>query len=114
REISMGIGVARKLSPAMNRGEVQAAAADVAALGPRTAAPVSLTPAGLQENLDRMSRSQVGWLWHAVLETRMDDEMGQRSKGECIIELIQQAKSREKLPGLMQELLKFRSNLVGP
>ena len=60
------------------------------------------------------SRPEIGRLWHAVLETRMDDEMGQRSKGECIIELIQQAKSREKLPGLMQELLKFRSNLVGP
>ena len=58
------------------------------------------------------SRPEIGRLWHAVLETRMDDEMGQRSKGECIIELIQQAKSREKLPGQQSRVALHRRKVV--
>lgn len=64
-------------------------AIDVAALGPTTSAPTSLTPARLRENLqgllsDRMTRAEVGRLWYAVLETGMEDEMGQRPKSDCV------------------------------
>jgi predicted phosphodiesterase len=84
-------------------------------IGARDLNNPSMPLATLQELLiERLSRPDVGRLWHAVLETRMDDEMGQRSKGECVIELIQQAKSRDKLPGLTQELRKIRPELLGP
>ena len=82
-----------------------------------TAPPPSITPAGLRNNLqgllsDRMSRTEVGRLWYAALETRMDDEMGQRPKSDCVIELLEQAKSRNKLPRLTEELRKIRPELA--
>jgi hypothetical protein len=84
-----------------------------------TGAPASITPARLRENLqrlliDRMSRTEVGRLWYAVLETRMDDEMGQRPKSDCVIELLEQAKSRNKLPRVTEELRKIRPDLADP
>jgi TIR domain len=92
---------------------------DVGASEPTTAAPASITPTRLRENLqgllsDRMSRTEVSRLWYAVLETRMEDEMGQRPKSDCVIELLEQAKNRNKLPRLTEELRKIRPDLSDP
>ena len=62
---------------------------------------------------DRLSRLEIARLWYEVLETRIDDEMGQRPKRDCVIELLEQAKSRNKLPRLMEELRKIRPDLAG-
>jgi hypothetical protein len=44
----------------------------------------------------------------------MDDEMGQRPKSDCVIELLEQAKNRNKLPRLTEELRKIRPDLADP
>jgi hypothetical protein len=93
-------------------------AVNVAPLGPTTAS-TSLTPGRLRENLqgllsDRMTRAEVGRLWYAVLQTGMDDEMGHRPKSDCAIELLVQAKNRDKLLRLTEELRKIRPDLLGP
>jgi TIR domain len=110
------VGLQALLAALEHEGE---SAVDVAPSEPTIAAPASITPARLRENLqgllsDRMSRTEVGRLWYAVLEARMDDEMGQRPKSDCVIELLEQAKSRNKLPRLTEELRKIRPDLLGP
>jgi hypothetical protein len=110
------VGLQALLAAFEHEGE---SAVDVAQPGPTPAAPASITPAKLLENLqglisDRMSRTEVGRLWYAVLETRMDDEMAQRPKSDCVIELLEQAKSRNKLPRLTEELCKIRPDLADP
>jgi hypothetical protein len=92
-------------------------AIDVASLGPATSVAPPLSPDRLRENLqrllsDRMTRAEIGRLWYAVLETGMDDEMGQRQKSDYVIELLLQAKNRDKLPRLIEELRKIRPDLV--
>jgi hypothetical protein len=110
------VGLQALLAALEHEGE---SAVDVAPSEPTIAAPASITPARLRENLqgllsDRMSRTEVGRLWYAVLEARMDDEMGQRPKSDCVIELLEQATSRNKLPRLTEELRKIRSDLADP
>jgi hypothetical protein len=61
-----------------------------------------------------MNRAEIGRLWYGVLATGMDDEMGQRAKSDCVIELLVQAKNRNKLPRLLEELRKIRPDLAGP
>jgi hypothetical protein len=93
---------------------------DIPARGPAVpAAAASFTPASLRESLqdllsDRMNRAEIGRLWFAVLESRMDDEMGQRPKTDCVIELLAQAKDRDQLPRLIENMSRMRSDLVGP
>jgi hypothetical protein len=55
-----------------------------------------------------MNRAEVGRLWYAVLETRMEDEVGQVQKSDCVIALLVQAKNRDKLSLLTEELSKIR------
>jgi TIR domain len=110
------VGFQALLAAFAHEGE---SAVDVGLSEPTTAAPLSITPAGLRENLqdlfsNRMSRTEVGRLWYAVLETRMEDEMGQRPKSDCVIELLEQAKSRNKLPRLTEEFRKIRPDLADP
>jgi nucleoside phosphorylase len=92
---------------------------DLASSSVRSPSAAASGAEGLRENLqgllsDWMSRTEVGKLWYAVLETRMEDEMGQRPKSDCVIELLEQAKSRNKLPRLREELRKIRPDLLGP
>jgi hypothetical protein len=94
-------------------------AIDIAPLGAPVSASTSFSPAQLRENLqgllnDRMTRAEIGRLWYAVLETGMDDEMGQRPKSDCVIELLVQAKNRDKLPRLSEEIRRIRPDLANP
>jgi|HubBroStandDraft_3_1064219.scaffolds.fasta_scaffold1033265_1 hypothetical protein len=61
-----------------------------------------------------MNRAEVGRLWYAVLETRMEDEVGQVPKSDCVIALLVQAKNRDKLSLLTEELSKIRPYLINP
>jgi hypothetical protein len=61
-----------------------------------------------------MNRAEVGRLWYAVLETRMEDEVGQVQKSDCVIALLVQAKNRDKLSLLTEELSKIRPYLINP
>ena len=92
---------------------------DIPARGPTVHAAAYFTPASLRESLqdllsDRMNRAEIGRLWFAVLKSRMDDEMGQRPKTDCVIELLAQAKDRDQLHRLIEDLSRMRSDLVGP
>jgi hypothetical protein len=81
--------------------------------GPTSLAALSLT--NLRRLItQRMNRSEVGNVWHAVLETRMGDDMGDRPLSECIIELLERARSRNKLPLLIEEIGKERPDLINP
>ena len=94
-------------------------AVNITSLGAPVSVSTSFSPAQLRENLqrllnDRMTRAELGRLWYAVLETGMDDEVGQRSKSDCVIELLVQAKNRDKLPRLMEEIRTIRPDLANP
>ena len=112
---SFDVGLQALLAAFGHEGE---SVTGIAPSGPAAQA-ISISPTGLRKNLqrllsDRMSRSEVGGLWYAVLETRMDDEMGQRPKPDCVVELIEQAKSRKKLTQLLEELRQIRPDLADP
>jgi hypothetical protein len=64
--------------------------------------------------INRLSRPEIGRLWQSVLETLMGDEMGERPKSDCVIELLQQAKNRDKLSRFTEELRRIRPDLAGP
>jgi nucleoside phosphorylase len=62
----------------------------------------------------RMNRAEVASVWHAVLKTRMDDDMGNRPLSDCAIELVERAHNRNKLSLLIEEIGKERPDLINP
>jgi hypothetical protein len=114
--VDFDVGLRALLAAFEHEGE---SAVDVTPSELTTATPASITPARLRANFqgllrDQMSRPEVGRLWYAVLETPMKDEMGQRPKSDCVVELLERAKNRNKLPRLTEELHNIRPDLTVP
>jgi TIR domain len=92
-------------------------------VAPKVAAPGALcskklsaiTLADLRRRITRrMDRDEVSALWFAVLETRMENDMVGRQLSECVISLLDKAKSRNKLPLLIEEICQDRPDLANP
>jgi hypothetical protein len=75
----------------------------------------AITLADLRRRLTkRMDRGEVGALWFAVLETTMENDMAGRQLSECVISLLDKAKSRNKLPLIIEEICQDRPDLADP
>jgi TIR domain len=75
----------------------------------------AITPADLRRRIaTRMDRTEVGALWYAVLETVMENDMAGRQLSECVIGLLDKAKSRNKLTLVIEEICRDRPELADP
>jgi hypothetical protein len=93
--------------------------ADVTAAATRSFAPsctealAALRLADLRRRMTaRMSRSEVGILWFDLFEVKMDDEMPGRPIGDCVIDLIDRARKRNKLRDLFDSVCTDRQDLA--
>jgi hypothetical protein len=62
----------------------------------------------------RMNRAEVGAVWYDVIERKMDDDMAGRVLADCVIELIDYAKNRNKLQDLINSICAERVDLMDP
>jgi len=60
----------------------------------------------------RLGRAEIAALWFDSLETRMDDDMVNRTKVECIIELLERARERKLLDYVIHNLCIGRPDLL--
>jgi predicted nucleotide-binding protein len=94
--------------------------ADVTPNAATAAAPCSkklsaITLADLRRRISkRMDRGEVAGLWFAVLETAMENDMAGRQLSECVISLLDKAKSRNRLPIIIEEICQDRPDLADP
>jgi len=61
-----------------------------------------------------MSRPLVATLWYDTFGSRMDDDMANRSKEECVIELLLRADERKRMPALIGHIVKECPSLLDP
>jgi len=61
---------------------------------------------------NRMDRAELATLWFDTLESRMDDDMANRTKVECVIELLERARNRHQLDYLIHNLCAERPDLA--
>jgi hypothetical protein len=59
----------------------------------------------------RMSRSEVGAIWYDVLGSAMENDMINRPLVDCVIELLDRAKNRNKLSDVIAGIYKDRPDL---
>ncbi len=62
----------------------------------------------------RVDRGEVSCIWYDTFEEKMDDDMSHRTKNECVIELIDRAKNRRKMPLLLGNICSVRPDLANP
>jgi hypothetical protein len=63
---------------------------------------------------NRMSRGEIATVWFDVLESSMDNDMFGRTSTDCIIELLDRAKNRNKLADVIESVCADRSDLGNP
>jgi hypothetical protein len=63
---------------------------------------------------NRMSRAEVGTVWFDVLESSMDNDMHGRTLTECVVELLDRVKHRNKLADVIDSVCADRSDLANP
>jgi hypothetical protein len=111
------VGLQRLLAVFEQEGE---STADVTPKAASAAAPCSkklssITLADLRRRISkRMDRTEVAELWFAVLETAMENDMAGRQLSECVISLLDKAKSRNKLSLVIEEICQDRPDLAYP
>jgi hypothetical protein len=54
----------------------------------------------------------VGIIWFDVFESSMDNDMQNRTLVECVIELLDRARNRAKLPEVIKSLCSDRADLA--
>ncbi len=62
----------------------------------------------------RMNRAEIGSVWFDVLDTSMENDMQNRSLADCVIELLDRARSRNKLADVIDSLCAERADLSNP
>jgi hypothetical protein len=62
----------------------------------------------------RMNRTEISTIWFDVFEARMDDDMKHSTLVECVIELIDRAKNRQKMYDLVAALCLDRPDIANP
>jgi hypothetical protein len=73
----------------------------------------ALTLAELRRTITRrLDRVEIAALWFDLLEMRMDDDMANRTKVECVIELLERARGRKLLDYLIHNLCIARPDLL--
>ena len=61
-----------------------------------------------------MSRADVCMIWFDTLNSRLEDEVPQRSLQECVIELLIRAQQRDRMTDLIQSLCGEYPDLTNP
>ena len=75
----------------------------------------AITLADLRRRISkRMNRSEVSGLWFDVLETAMEDDMTGRELSDCVINLLDKAKKRNKLSLVIEQICQDRPDLADP
>lgn len=64
--------------------------------------------------VQKLSRTGISSIWFDTFDTRMDDDMLGRNKGDCVIELLSRAKESDLLPDLIQNLCAEAPDLTNP
>jgi len=62
----------------------------------------------------RMSREDLSTVWFDVFETKMDNDMKNRSLVECVIELLDRANNRNQIGLVIETLCAERADLASP
>ena len=62
----------------------------------------------------RMDRDEVGTVWFDTLESKMDNDMQGRTMSDCVIDLLDRAKKRNKLADVIESLCADRADLANP
>lgn len=62
----------------------------------------------------RLGRDEVRAVWFDVLETNMENDLVGRTLVDCVIELLERAKNRNRLADVVQSLCETRSDLANP
>ncbi|MEZ6031992.1 MAG: toll/interleukin-1 receptor domain-containing protein [Planctomycetaceae bacterium] len=62
----------------------------------------------------RMGRSEVGTVWFDVFESLMDNDMIGRTLTECVVELLDRAKNRNKLADVIVSVCSERDDIGNP
>lgn len=74
-----------------------------------------LTLADLRRRMtQRLDRTEVATIWFDVLETKMENDMASRFLVECVIELLDRARKRNRLSNVIQGLCFEREDLANP
>jgi glycosyltransferase involved in cell wall biosynthesis/tetratricopeptide (TPR) repeat protein len=82
---------------------------------PRSTMLATIPLADLRRRMTkRMSRSEVAAIWYDVLGRKMEDDMANRPLVDCVIDLIEQAKSRSRLSSLIDGIYADRPDLADP
>ena len=111
------VGLQKLLAVFEQEGESAANAAPEVATkaAPCSQKLLAITLADLRRRItERMDRGEVSTLWFAVLETVMENDMAGRQLSECVISLLDKAKSRNKLPLIIAEICQDRPDLADP
>lgn len=75
----------------------------------------AITLADLRRRITkRMDRGEVSSLWFDILETPMENDMLGRQLSECVISLLDKAKSRNKLSLIIEQICQDRPDLADP
>jgi hypothetical protein len=75
----------------------------------------AITLADLRRRITkRMDRGEVSSLWFDILETPMENDMLGRQLSECVISLLDKAKSRNKLSIIIEQICQDRPDLADP
>jgi hypothetical protein len=111
-------GISKLLAVLEQEGE---SAVQVTTGPPRTtAAPCStalsaLPLADLRRRITkRMDRGEVGAIWYDVFGKKMDDDMASRPLVDCVIELLDRSKNRNRLPEIIDGVCADRPDLANP
>jgi tetratricopeptide (TPR) repeat protein len=59
-----------------------------------------------------LNRVEVGTIWYSTFEERMEDVMHGREKVECVIELLERARERNNLRGVIEQVCADRADLA--
>jgi hypothetical protein len=98
--------VARRTGPVLGRKS----------MAPPCSATLSQLPlADLRRRITkRMDRVEVGAIWYDAFGKKMDDDMANRPLVDCVIELLDRAKNRNKLPDIIDGVCADRPDLANP